>query len=71
VPLQSHWRKKIAFCPLHQEAETLLEVCSYLWNFLQTVKVARPGDEELIQEVILPYVREAIDPAAKAKGAWD
>ena len=56
--------EKIAFCHLHREAETLFEVCCYLGDFLKTVKVVRPEDEKLIQTIILPYVRDAIDRAS-------
>jgi hypothetical protein len=50
---------------LPEHAQTLLGVCDYLRSFLQTVKVAEPTVQNVIREMILPYVRDAIDRATK------
>lgn len=58
---------KIVFCPLHREAETMLAMCEYLRKFLASVRVADPGDENLIRDVILPCVDGAIAAATAKK----
>jgi hypothetical protein len=49
-------RNKIVFCALHESAERLLAKCDHLGKFLRTLKAADQKDENMIREVILPYV---------------
>jgi hypothetical protein len=55
----------ILFCPLHAQAESLLEICEYLHKFLTTAKLARHEDQNLVRELILPYLGNAISAATK------
>lgn len=55
----------IVFCPLHAHAESLLETCDYLRKFLATLRLARHEDQELMREVILPYLRNTVSAATK------
>lgn len=56
---------RIVFCPLHEEAESLLALCQYLRRFIADVKVERLGDANLIREVVLPYADGVIGAALK------
>jgi hypothetical protein len=56
---------KIVFCGLHKEAETLLAVCDYLRNYMGRIKLGETKDEIFIREVVLPYVKSAIDAATR------
>ena len=55
----------MVFCPLHSHAESLLEVCEYLHKFLTTAKLARQEDQDLVRELILPYLGNTISEATK------
>ena len=59
--------QRIVFCPLHEEAESLLAACQYLRSFIADIKVERPGDANLIREVVLPYVDGVIGRALKTE----
>jgi hypothetical protein len=54
---------KIEFCPLHEEAESLLEACRYLRKLISTVELARPEQENLIRQIVLPYAENVIKRA--------
>ena len=58
-------QKKIVFCTLHKQAETLLAVCGYLRNFIRDVKLGETKDEIFVREIVLPYLTSAIDAATK------
>ena len=51
---------RIVFCPLHEQAESLLAVCEYLRKFLGSAAMAERKDEILVREIILPYLDGAI-----------
>jgi hypothetical protein len=53
----------IQFCALHAHAESVLEACEYLRRFMTTLKAARPEDQNVIRELILPYLDNAISAA--------
>jgi len=55
-------RNQIAFCPLHESAGRLLATCDHLRKFL---KVAEQKDENMLRQVILPYLDRQIAAAAK------
>ena len=55
---------KIIFCARHEHAETLFQVCCYLRNFLANLRVAHPGDEKLIHQIVLPYITNAVNRAS-------
>ena len=59
---------RIAFCPLHESAERLLATCDHLRKFLKNLKVAERKDENMIREVILPYLDRQIAAAKKKSG---
>jgi len=58
-------QNKIVFCTLHKQAETLLAVCDYLRKFTRDVKLGETKDEIFVREIVLPYVKSAIDAATK------
>jgi hypothetical protein len=58
----------IVFCALHESAERLLATCDHLRKFLATLKVAEQKDENMIREVILPYLNRQIASAEKKSG---
>jgi hypothetical protein len=58
-------QNKIVFCTLHKQAETLLAVCDYLQKFIRDVKLGETKDEIFVREVVLPYLRSAINAATK------
>jgi len=58
-------QNKIVFCTLHKQAETLLTVCDYLQKFIRDVKLGETKDEIFVREIVLPYLRSAIDAATK------
>jgi hypothetical protein len=55
----------ILFCALHNHAETLLEACQYVRKFMATLKAARSEDQNFIQELVLPYLENAISAASE------
>ena len=57
-------QNRIVFCTLHKQAETLLAVCGYLQNFIR-VKLGETKDEIFVREIVLPYIKTAIDAATK------
>jgi len=59
---------RIAFCPLHESSERLLATCDHLRKFLKNLKVAEQKDENMIREVILPYLDRQIAAAKKKSG---
>jgi hypothetical protein len=62
-------QNKIVFCTLHKQAETLLAVCGYLRTFIRDVKLGATKDEIFVREIVLPYIKTAIDTATeKEKG---
>jgi len=62
-------QNKIVFCTLHKQAETLLAVCGYLQNFIRDVKLGATKDEIFVREIVLPYMKSAIDAATKGQDA--
>ena len=58
-------QSKIVFCTLHKQAETLLAVCDYLQNFIRDVKLGATKDEIFVREIVLPYIKTAIDAATR------
>jgi hypothetical protein len=58
-------RNRIVFCALHESAERLLATCDHLRKFLRTLKAAEQKDENMIREVILPYLDRQIAAAEK------
>jgi hypothetical protein len=56
---------KIVFCRLHEAAETLLAACDYLKKIISTVELARPEQENLIREIVLPYAEQVIERASR------
>jgi hypothetical protein len=61
-------KNRIAFCALHESAERLLATCDHLRKFLKTLKAAEQKDENMIREVILPYLDRQIASAEKKSG---
>jgi hypothetical protein len=61
-------KDRIVFCALHESAERLLAACDHLRKFLKNLKVAEQKDENMIREVILPYVDRQIASAEKKSG---
>ena len=61
-------RNRIVFCALHESAKRLLATCDHLRKFLATLKVVERKDENMIREVILPYVDRQIASAEKKSG---
>ena len=56
---------RIVFCALHESAERLLATCDHLRKFLKNLKVAEQKNENMIREVILPYLDRQIASAEK------
>jgi hypothetical protein len=61
-------KNRIDFCVLHESAERLLATCDHLRKFLKTLKAAEQKDENMIREVILPYLDRQIAAAEKKSG---
>jgi hypothetical protein len=61
-------KNRIVFCALHESAERLLATCDHLRKFLKNLKVAEQKDENMIREVILPYLDRQIAAAGKKSG---
>ena len=61
-------KDRIAFCALHESAERLLATCDHLRKFLKNLKVAEQKDENMIREIILPYLDRQIAAAEKKGG---
>jgi hypothetical protein len=61
-------RNRIVFCALHESAERLLATCDHLRKFLATLKVPEQKDENMIREIILPYLDRQIASAEKKTG---
>ena len=62
-------QNKIVFCTLHKQAETLLAVCDYLQKFIRDVKLGETKDEIFVREIVLRYVKSAINAATKGQDA--
>ena len=58
---------RIIFCPLHESAESLLAACEHLRKFLRDVTLAEQKDQNMLREIILPYLDGQI-AAAEKKG---
>ena len=58
-------KDRIVFCALHESAERLLATCDHLRKFLKNLKVAEQKDENMIREIILPYLDRQIAAAQK------
>ena len=56
---------KIVFCTLHKQTETLLAVCDYLQKFIRDIKLGETQDAIFVREIVLPYLRSAINAATK------
>jgi hypothetical protein len=61
-------KNRIVFCALHESAERLLATCDHLRKFLKTLKVTEQKDENMIREIILPYLDRQIASAEKKSG---
>jgi hypothetical protein len=61
-------KDRIVFCGLHESAERLLATCDHLRKFLKNLKVAEQKDENMIREIILPYLDRQITAAEKKSG---
>jgi hypothetical protein len=61
-------KNRIVFCALHESAERLLATCDHLRKFLKNLKVAEQKDENMIREIILPYLDRQIAAAGKKSG---
>jgi hypothetical protein len=61
-------RNRIVFCPLHESAGRLLATCEHLRKFLSNLRAAEQKDENMIREVILPYLDRQIASAEKKSG---
>ena len=59
---------KIAFCRLHEQAESLLAACDYLRKLISKVKLPKPEEENLIREIVLPYADDVIKRASRPIG---
>ena len=59
--------EKVQFCPLHDNAERLLAACEYVRKFLSTLVVSRQEDNQLIRELVLPYLENVIAAAKKTE----
>jgi hypothetical protein len=58
---------RIVFCALHESAERLLATCEHLRKFLRDVTLAEQKDQNMLREIILPYLDGQI-AAAEKKG---
>jgi hypothetical protein len=54
---------KIAVCTLHEHAETLLATCQYVRIFLKGLTPAEQKDQNMLREIILPYLDSQIAAA--------
>jgi hypothetical protein len=61
-------KNRIVFCALHESAGRLLATCDHLRKFLKNLKAAEQKDENMIREVILPYLDRQIASADKKSG---
>jgi hypothetical protein len=61
-------KNRIVFCALHESAGRLLATCDHLRKFLTTLKAAEQKDENMIREIILPYLDRQIAAAEKKGG---
>jgi len=61
-------KDRIVFCALDESAERLLATRDHLRKFLKTLKVAEQKDENMIREVILPYLDRQIASAERKSG---
>jgi len=57
-------KNRIVFCPLH-ESHRLLATCDHLRKFLANLKAVEQKDENMIRQVILPYLDRQIAAAEK------
>ena len=60
-------KNRIVFCALHESAERLLATCDHLRKLLKNLKAAEQKDDNMIREIILPYLDRQI-AAAEKKG---
>jgi hypothetical protein len=58
---------RIIFCPLHEGADGLLAACEYLRTFLRDVTLAEQKDQNMLREVILPYLDGQIAAAGQKR----
>ena len=58
-------QNRIVFCTLRKQAGTLLAVCDYLQKFIRDVKLGETKDEIFVREIVLPYMKSAIDAATR------
>ena len=61
-------KNRIVFCALHESAHRLLATCEHLRKFLANLKAAEQKDENMIRQVILPYLDRQIAGAEKKSG---
>ena len=59
---------KIVFCVLHANASTLLATCDYVRKFLSGLKAAEENDQNMIREIVLPYLNRQIAAAERKSG---
>jgi hypothetical protein len=59
---------RIVFCALHESAGRLLATCDHLREFLSTLQATEQKDQNMIREVILPYLDRQIAAAEKKSG---
>lgn len=53
-------KNRIVFCALHESAHGLLATCEHLRKFLSSLKVAAQRDENMIRQLIFPYLDRQI-----------
>ena len=58
-------QNRIVFCAVHKQAEKLLVVCEYLRNIIIDGKLSETKDKFFVKEIVLPYLKSAIDAATK------
>ena len=63
-------QNKIVFCVVHKQAEKLLVVCEYLWNIISDGKLGETKDKIFVTEIVLPYLKSAIDAATRKGQGW-
>lgn len=56
---------KIVFCNVHAHAEMLLETCRYARDFLKTLIPAEEKDNNMLREIVMPYLERQIAAAEK------
>jgi len=61
-------KNRIVFCALHESAGRLLATCEHLRKFLWNLRVVEQKDENMIRQVILPYLNRQIAGAEKKSG---